>query len=107
MEQVRSQSGPAGTVAGQDREPLSEASYVAGIAAAISIVVPLGLVATPFAGIAAIVLGIIGMPAAQGRSRQRAVIGITLGAIALAVSIPLLFLARHVLWRLLVDSGNW
>ena len=85
-------------------EPVSgpiQASYVLGIVAAIGLFIPPGLLIGPPAGLAAVILGIAGLSDAPegSRSRNRAITGIVLGAVAFAVEVSLLFLFRRVIWR--------
>ena len=53
----------------------------------------------------------LGIPALATADRAggagKAIAGISLGGVALAVSLMIIFLLRHVLWRLFIDSESW
>jgi hypothetical protein len=87
---------------------LAEPSFILGLVAAVALVIPFALFASPIAGLAAIGRG---MPALARAERLggsgKAIAGISLGSVAVAVSLLILFLLRHVLWRLFVESGAW
>jgi hypothetical protein len=84
------------------------ASFILGLVAAVALVVPFAPFVSPIAGVAAIELGIPGLSKAhRAGGSGKAIAGISLGSIALAVSLVIIFLLRHVLWRLFIESGAW
>ena len=90
------------------KNELAEASFILGLVAAIAMVVPFAPFASPLAGVAAMGLGIAALPrVSEAGGAGKAVAGISLGGVAVTVSLVILFLLRHVLWRLFVESGAW
>jgi hypothetical protein len=90
------------------RNELAEASFILGLVAAIAMVVPFASFASPLAGVAAIGLGVAALPrTSQAGGAGKAIAGISLGSVAVVASLVILFLLRHVLWRLFVESGAW
>ena len=91
-----------------EKNELADASLLLGIVAAAALVVPFGAFASPIAGVAAIGLGIPALAKAdRAGGAGKALAGISLGGVALAVSLMIIFLLRHVLWRLFAESGSW
>jgi hypothetical protein len=71
-------------------------------------VVPFAPFVSTIAGVAAIGLGLPALSKAdRAGGSGKAIAGISLGSVAVAVSLLILFLLRHVLWRLFVESGAW
>jgi hypothetical protein len=86
------------------RDDLSSA--VLGILAMVATFVPPGLFVAPVLGVLAIVFGAIGLSQARrsGRPTDRAVLGMVLGAVALATSLTGIWLFRHVIARAIRDA---
>jgi hypothetical protein len=97
---------PDRDAAHRGRDDLSSTSRVLGILAMVATFVPPGLFAAPVLGLLAIVFGVIGLFQARrsGRSIDRAVLGIALGAVALATSLTGIWLFRHVIAQAIRDA---
>jgi hypothetical protein len=96
------------TVGPAEKNELAEVSFILGIVAALAIAVPFAGLVSPFAGVAAVACGITALSRAdRAGGSGKALTGISLGSVALAASLVILFLLRHVLWRLLTESGSW
>jgi hypothetical protein len=88
------------------RDDLSSTSRVLGILAMVATFVPPGLFAAPVLGALAIVFGAIGLSQARrsGRPIDRAILGIVLGAFALATSLTGIWLFQHVIAKAIRDA---
>lgn len=97
---------PDRDAADRGRDDLSTTARVLGILAMVATFFPPGLFAAPVLGVLAIVFGAIGLSQTRrsGRSIDRAILGIVLGAVALATSLTGIWLFRHVIARAVRDA---
>jgi hypothetical protein len=85
-----------------ERPSLGRTSVVLGIVALVGTVIPPGLFLAPMAGVAGIGLGSVAMIRGEGNSGKAdaALLGVTLSALGLLASSFIIFVFRHVIWRI-------
>jgi hypothetical protein len=91
----------AGTTPNHDSLP--DTAWTLGWAGLVAMVVPPGLIVAPPCGLAATLLGAIGLGRAEGEQRDRALIGMALGVITLLAYATLIVLFHNAIARVLHD----
>jgi hypothetical protein len=82
---------------------LARTTYVLGVAALVAVAVPPGLIAAPLLGAAALGSGLLAWARVGAGGRDRLVLGMVFGTIAVLASSTLLFVFRHLIVRVLHD----
>lgn len=90
----------------RERPSFGRTSVVLGIGALVGTVIPPGLFLAPMAGVAGIGLGSVAMIRGEGNSGKAdaALLGVTLSALGLLASSFIIFVFRHVIWRIVTQA---